>query len=246
MPRIKRIVPNGYTTVNNEFLRDTELSLTARGLLITMLSLPDGWNMSGRGLAAILPDGRDKVFSTLKKLEEKGYLKRERVRENGHFVDVEYQFCDCPIFLSSIKKENIEKVKKEKKSTSLKKKKELSSKKEMKIDFSSITPREERKEDVMKNLNSLIGGELEEYVKQKVLEKDKCLRELDVLESYFDVIAGTFTDVCSQCPDIRDNLSNFSAYDVAIVCERVKKKSPREIEEICKTYFTKEKPFWLF
>ena len=98
MPRIKRIIPKGFTTVSNDCLRDVELSMAARGLLATMLSLPDGWNMSGRGLTAILPDGRDKVFSTLKTLEEKGYLKREPIRENGRFVDTEYQFCDSPIF----------------------------------------------------------------------------------------------------------------------------------------------------
>ena len=83
MPRIKRHVQKGFTTVNNDFLRDSSLALAERGLLITMLSLPDGWNMSGRGLASILPDGRDKVFSTLKKLERKGYLKRELIREEN-------------------------------------------------------------------------------------------------------------------------------------------------------------------
>ena len=65
---------------------------------MTMLSLPDNWEFSGRGLAAILPDGRDKVFSSLRRLEEHGYLKRNKITLKGKVVDYEYEFCDCPIF----------------------------------------------------------------------------------------------------------------------------------------------------
>ena len=65
---------------------------------MTMLSLPDNWEFSGRGLAAILPDGRDKVFSSLRRLEEHGYLQRNKITLKGKVVDYEYEFCDCPIF----------------------------------------------------------------------------------------------------------------------------------------------------
>lgn len=111
MPRIKRYIHTGFTTVNNVSMRDATLSIAERGLLVTMLSLPDGWNMSGRGLAAILPDGRDKIFSTLRKLEAKGYLRRIKIRMNGRFEDTEYQFCDVPVFREENEKNTQEAVK---------------------------------------------------------------------------------------------------------------------------------------
>ena len=101
MPRIKKIVRNNFTTVHNDFLWDTSLSITDRGLLITMLSRPDDWDFSGKGLAKILPDGEKKVYAALKRLEELGYLKRIRVHdEQGRVTDWEYQFSDSPVFLS--------------------------------------------------------------------------------------------------------------------------------------------------
>lgn len=246
MPRIKRIMPTGFTTVNNEFLRDMELSLAARGLLITMLSLPDGWNMSGRGLAAILPDGRDKVFSTLKVLENKGYLKRERIRENGHFVDIEYQFCDSPIFLSSNKEKN-EKNRKIKKNTSSKKEKKNSLIVEGQTDFSFISPREEKREEIYEKLNSLAGGELEEYIEEKVLEKEKCTTTLNIPKVYFKTIAEAFTDLCVEKHEMRHKLSEFSGYDVAVLYEKIKRtENVREIKNISKKHFAKEKPFMSF
>lgn len=40
-----------YTIVDNGFLNDKGLSLKAKGLLTLMLSLPDTWKYSVRGLA---------------------------------------------------------------------------------------------------------------------------------------------------------------------------------------------------
>lgn len=236
MPRIKRIVPTGYTTVNNDFLRDTTLSLSARGLLITMLSLPDGWNMSGKGLASILPDGRDKVYSTLNKLEEKGYLHRERIRENGCFVDVEYQFCDTPIFLEKNKASKKKKKKPSPPPSSSKKEKE----EKKKIDFSLISPREESMEEMKEKMNSLVGGEREDYIALKILEKEKCLTQLNVPESYFNYVAEIFSNLLDANDEARDKLIEFSALDVAALYESKKKKSKAAVEK----FFLNEDPIF--
>jgi len=45
-----------------------------------LLSLPDTWNYSVRGLAAIVPDGVDGVMTALKELEQLGYLERHQLR----------------------------------------------------------------------------------------------------------------------------------------------------------------------
>ena len=46
-----------YTVMSNHHLKDTALSLKAKGLLSMMLSLPDEWNYTTRGLAAICKEG---------------------------------------------------------------------------------------------------------------------------------------------------------------------------------------------
>lgn len=75
-------------------LRDSELGATERGVLITMLALPDNWKFSIKGLSKILPDGVTKISTALKKLEEKHYLIRRRIYTNGKISDWEYIFSD--------------------------------------------------------------------------------------------------------------------------------------------------------
>lgn len=77
---------DSYTTVANHCLEDTTLPMDARGLLVTMLSLKDDWNYSIAGLTGLGPDGETKIRRMLNDLEEHGYLRRERYRnERGRF-----------------------------------------------------------------------------------------------------------------------------------------------------------------
>ena len=86
-----------YTTMANYHLRDPNLSNKARGLLSTMLSLPDEWNYTTRGLARICNDGVDGITAHLKELEQCGYLMRRRIRGgNGRIVDMEYIIYEKP------------------------------------------------------------------------------------------------------------------------------------------------------
>lgn len=103
MPKINR-TSGSYTIVENECLRDINLDISERGLLVTMLSLPDGWEFSGVGLTSILPCGKTKVFNSLRKLEEAGYLQRERVYKNGKVVDWIYNISGKAIFKDTPKK----------------------------------------------------------------------------------------------------------------------------------------------
>ena len=87
----------GYTVMSNHHLRNTELSLKAKGLLSMMLSLPEEWNYTTRGLAAICKEGTDCIGSALKELEKTGYIVRNRIRDNkGKIVDVEYVIYETP------------------------------------------------------------------------------------------------------------------------------------------------------
>ena len=86
-----------YTTMCNYHLRDRNLSLKAKGLLSLFLSLPDEWHYSTRGVAAICKEGVDSVNSTLRELEEYGYLTRSQKRlENGRMGEIEYVIYEMP------------------------------------------------------------------------------------------------------------------------------------------------------
>ena len=51
-----------YTVMSNRHLRDTDLSLKSKGLLSMMLSLPEDWNYTTRGLAKICKEGTDSIL----------------------------------------------------------------------------------------------------------------------------------------------------------------------------------------
>ena len=80
-----------YTVMSNHHLRNAGLSLKSKGLLSMMLSLPEDWNYTTRGLAKICKEGTDSIGSALKELEHAGYIVRNRLRDSkGKIVDVEY------------------------------------------------------------------------------------------------------------------------------------------------------------
>ena len=71
-----------YTVMSNHHLKDRSLSLKSKGLLSMMLSLPDEWNYTTRGLAAICKEGVDAIGAALKEMESAGYLVRNRLRND--------------------------------------------------------------------------------------------------------------------------------------------------------------------
>ena len=73
---------------------------------MTMLSKPDSYDFSIKGLASLLPNGETAIRTALINLENLGYLRRDRIKDKGKFVDVIYRISDCPIFLDT---ENAEK-----------------------------------------------------------------------------------------------------------------------------------------
>ena len=86
-----------YTVMSNHHLRNTALSLKAKGLLSLMLSLPDGWDYTTKGLARICKDGVDSICAGVRELEEQGYVIRERVRgANGQLGAIEYTILEQP------------------------------------------------------------------------------------------------------------------------------------------------------
>ena len=68
-----------YTVMSNHHLRNVALSLKAKGLLSMMLSLPDDWNYTTRGLAKICKEGVDAIGGALRELETAGYIVRHQL-----------------------------------------------------------------------------------------------------------------------------------------------------------------------
>ena len=86
-----------YTVMSNYHLRDRSLSLKAKGLLSLMLSLPEDWDYTMKGLARICKDGIDSISGGIRELEAHGYLVRARVRnENGQLGSIEYTILEQP------------------------------------------------------------------------------------------------------------------------------------------------------
>lgn len=97
MNKVTRIKNANYTTISNVFLRDKELSLKAKGLLATILSLPENWDFSIKGICATIKEGTTAVYSAIDELKERGYCKVVTNRnEKGMIVGNDYTFYEDP------------------------------------------------------------------------------------------------------------------------------------------------------
>ncbi|MSS89308.1 helix-turn-helix domain-containing protein [Eisenbergiella tayi] len=86
-----------YTVMSNHHLRNANLSLKAKGLLSMMLSLPEDWNYTTRGLATICKEGVDAIGAALRELERAGYIVRHQKRDkSGRITDTEYVIYEQP------------------------------------------------------------------------------------------------------------------------------------------------------
>ena len=86
-----------FTVLSNHHLKNKELSLRSKGLLSVILSLPDNWDFTIKGLAAISKEGVDAIRSSIMELERAGYVKRRHLKSrSGKFSKTEYTFYEVP------------------------------------------------------------------------------------------------------------------------------------------------------
>jgi hypothetical protein len=79
---------NQFTKIPNEWVRDGDLSLKARGLLALLMSHSPGWEVSIGSLIQHGKEGRDAIKAAVSELEAAGYLRREQPRADGKFGEV--------------------------------------------------------------------------------------------------------------------------------------------------------------
>lgn len=78
-----------FTVLSVHHLKNSQLSLKAKGLLSLMLSLPDDWDYSVMGLSTLSKDGKDAVMSALTELSDAGYICIESFRnEKGQYESI--------------------------------------------------------------------------------------------------------------------------------------------------------------
>ena len=87
-----------YTVMSNHHLRNPGLSLKAKGLLSQMLSLPEEWDYTLKGLSQINREGIDAIREAVRELERAGYVTRTRVRnEKGQLGAADYVIHEFPV-----------------------------------------------------------------------------------------------------------------------------------------------------
>lgn len=98
MSTVFRIEKNtDYTVMSNHHLKNRSLSLKAKGLFSVILSLPEEWDYTLGGLAAISKESLDAIRTAVNELESFGYLHREQLRdEHGRLAHNEYLVYECP------------------------------------------------------------------------------------------------------------------------------------------------------
>ena len=88
-----RVVKNkDYTVMSNAHLHDKRLSLKAVGLLSIVLSLPDDWHYTVKGLVGSVKDGERAVNGALSELKKCGYLQVNKLYPNSERSKIEYQY----------------------------------------------------------------------------------------------------------------------------------------------------------
>ena len=98
MPVFRVEKSRDFTVMSNHHLRNRNMSLRAKGLLSLMLSLPEDWDYTLKGLASISMEGVDAIRTVIRELEALGHLERRRKRnEKGQLKDAEYIIHERPI-----------------------------------------------------------------------------------------------------------------------------------------------------
>ena len=86
-----------YTVMSNHHLRNKALTLKAKGLLSQMLSLPENWDYTLKGLSRINRESVEAIRTAVLELETEGYITRRQTRDGkGKMSNIEYTIYELP------------------------------------------------------------------------------------------------------------------------------------------------------
>lgn len=95
--RSVRAAEGKFVQISNAALQDSRLSLSARGLIAFVLSLPPDKTFSAAWLETQVPDGRREIRSALRELQAAGYHRRTRSSKGGTWI-WDQVISDAPVF----------------------------------------------------------------------------------------------------------------------------------------------------
>ena len=97
MPVFRVEKTSSYIVMSNHHLRNPDLTLKAKGLLSLMLSLPENWDYTLKGLSCICRENVDAIRTAVWELEKAGYITRRQGRdEKGKMTAIEYTIYEFP------------------------------------------------------------------------------------------------------------------------------------------------------
>ena len=88
---------SNFTTINNEFIFNKDMSLKAKGLLCHLLALPETWDLYVEEVEKWHKDGKKAIYSAFKELSQLGYVERSTQREKGKIVKWDYIVYEKPL-----------------------------------------------------------------------------------------------------------------------------------------------------
>lgn len=95
-----------YTCIDNQCFNVVNMSLRAKGLLCTILSLPPSWDYTLKGLCSLCKESYNTVRNTVKELEDLGYLEIKKLYPNQTTdgrIHYEYTFYEKSIKPDALK-----------------------------------------------------------------------------------------------------------------------------------------------
>ena len=87
---------SNFTTINNEFIFNKDMSLKAKGLLCHLLALPESWDLYVEEVEKWHKDKKDSIYTGFKELMKLGYVQRIQKREAGKFKGFDYIVFEKP------------------------------------------------------------------------------------------------------------------------------------------------------
>lgn len=97
-----------YTVISNYHLKEKRMSLKSKGLLTLMLSLPNDWDFSLKGLVALCCESERAIKTSMQELKEFGYLKIDKIppKKGSNKFEYTYNIYERPLEKSKRQKIN--------------------------------------------------------------------------------------------------------------------------------------------
>jgi len=86
----------GFARIDNAMLQDSRLSFLARGILASLLSRPNDWEITQAALELAGKEGRDAISGAMRELQHLGYARKERVRNSGKLQGWRWMITESP------------------------------------------------------------------------------------------------------------------------------------------------------